>query len=90
MHFCVGLDGPAIVQTTSFVPKCLDSDSEEEFRATKKKNDPASAQPKAALSIHNPEDLEEIGRLQEEIEQLRQMLPNIESPVPAKTAVVET
>ncbi|EME48637.1 hypothetical protein DOTSEDRAFT_67620 [Dothistroma septosporum NZE10] len=89
MHFCIGLDGPAIVQTTSFVPKCLDSDCEEEFHVVEKKMPPPLAQPKAALSTHNPEDLEEIGRLHMEIEHLRQMLPKLATTPPAKPAVIK-
>lgn len=65
----------------------LDSDSEEEYQVVEKKNVPAPAQPNAALSVHNPEDLEEIGRLHMGL--LRQMMPKLESARPAKPTPVK-
>ncbi|KAF2159531.1 hypothetical protein M409DRAFT_30006 [Zasmidium cellare ATCC 36951] len=72
-HFCIGLDGPAMVNSHDFLPKSLDSDSEheEDSRIVKKKT--ITPTKPAALSVHNPDDLEEIDRLQKEIEELRRM-----------------
>ena len=67
----------------------LDSDSEEECHIVEKKAIPAPGHPKAAQSIHNPKDMEEIGRLHMEIENLRQMLPKLKAPVSAKPALIK-
>ncbi|KAK4508776.1 hypothetical protein PRZ48_002515 [Zasmidium cellare] len=71
-HFCVGLDGPAIIDAHDFLPKSLDSDSEheEDSRIVKKTTTTTPTKP-AVLSVHNPDDLEEISRLQRELNELR-------------------